>query len=200
MPDEQMRALKDLLSAEAAPPDPTSPLPRPTGTSRGGLSALIADAPAPEPSADTPAAPLVGPTQPPASSAPRQRPPSTRRPAQAPPRDQVDDPPSPRRKTSITLPPSVRERVADAYHRGRWTLLALLELCGERLTSGRIGRPEIEAVIAEHTSDGGASAIRSLTVPGSLLDQFDELSTRWRLSRSSLVAACLVLVLDDLPD
>ena len=101
----------------------------------------------------------------------------------------------------MTLPPRVRERVADAYHRGRWTLLALLELGGDRLHTHRIDRPDVERVVAELAQDdGGATSIRSLSVPLSLLDQFDELSTQWRLSRSALIAACLVLVLDDLPD
>ena len=50
-------------------------------------------------------------------------------------------------------------------------------------------------------ADGGGSAsIRSLSVPTALLGQFDDRSAAWRLSRSALLAACLMLVLDHLPD
>ena len=112
----------------------------------------------------------------------------------------IDVAPTPRRKTSVTLPPTVRDRVADAYHHGRWTLLALLELAGERLTSAAITRADVEDVVTVLNDGGGSASIRSLSVPSALLDQFDELSSSWRLSRSALIAACLVLVLDQLPN
>ena len=53
----------------------------------------------------------------------------------------ADEAPTPRRKTSVTLPPIVRDRIADAYHQGRWTLLALLELAGDRLSTGGSAGP-----------------------------------------------------------
>jgi hypothetical protein len=107
---------------------------------------------------------------------------------------------TPRRKTSVTLPPAVRDRVADAYHQGRWTLLALLELAGERLASREIARSDVEAAVTALADGGGSASIRSLSVPTALLEQFDDRAGAWRLSRSSFLAACLVLVLDHLPD
>lgn len=100
----------------------------------------------------------------------------------------------------MTLPPSVRDRVADAFHKGRWTLLALLELAGERLSTGEIARSDVEATVTALSDGGGSASIRSLSVPTALLEQFDDRSGAWRLSRSALLAACLMLVLDDLPD
>jgi len=55
-------------------------------------------------------------------------------------------------------------------------------------------------VVASLSDGGGSASIRSLSVPAGLLERFDERSTAWRLSRSALIAACLVVVLDQLPE
>jgi hypothetical protein len=216
MSDDQMRGLKDLLRTESNdPPDVTAPLPRPTTRPAGrarGLSALTEAAPGPAappteaPTAEPTVEPTGEPTEP-AAVSPAARPRVAPRPAR-PARSATDTAPStptdpsmaPRRKTSVTLPPVVRDRVADAYHRSRWTLLTLLELAGERLAAAEIRRADVEAVVASLSDGGGSASIRSLSVPASLLDQFDELSSAWRLSRSALIAACLVLVLEHLPE
>lgn len=196
MSDDQMRGLKDLLRTESSGPvDVTAPTNRPTGLR--GLNALAAVALTatrvelpPEPSVAGPA----DPTQPSVTT------PAPKTSAIATPRAPAT-PLATRRKTSVTLPPVVRDRVADAYHRSRWTLMALLELVGERLNEGQIRRSDVEAAVMSLSDGGGGSAsIRSLSVPASLLDQLDQLSSAWRLSRSALIAACLVLVLDHLPD
>jgi hypothetical protein len=213
MSDDQMRGLKDLLRSESGgvTPDDTAPMSRPTRQGRG-LSALTTSPQPPPSPADADPQELADPTtlaerDPP--TVPPARPdapprPSTRAdrtaPAPTAPASVGEQPATPRRKTSVTLPPTVRDRVADAYHQSRWTLLALLELAGERLASGEITRSDVEAAVTALADGGGSASIRSLSVPTALLAQFDDRSGAWRLSRSALLAACLVLVLDHLPD
>lgn len=102
-----------------------------------------------------------------------------------------------RRKTSFSLTAGLGERIAVAYTRDRWTIAELLTEALARVESKRISPTDIERNVRT-LARTPASAVKSVKVPLSELDKLDALAGKLRLSRSQLMSAIVLHVLDSM--
>ncbi len=187
MPDDPMTGLRDLFNRSAPEPDPTSEIHRSHG-GLGGLGRLV------EPSPPTEASPQRTPAERDEPGIPQE----SRRARQQ--TANVGDGPTPsrrlRRKTSLSLSPAMQKRISQAFHRDRWTMAELVAEGVTRLQSGRVQNVDLERRL--RSVDGPSSAIKTVSLALSDLDELDHRAATMRLSRSQLVAALLDMLLDDL--
>jgi hypothetical protein len=94
------------------------------------------------------------------------------------------------RNTSFSLSQGVLVVVADLRKRHRWSLPDVLREGVVTVKAGQM--KEAEAVLA--SLDSHALGIRSIVIEQSVLDTLDVLSSNWRMSRTQVASALILLV------
>lgn len=175
----KMEGLRDMFAGVDEAPDPTVETSRP-GAGRG-LAALS--------DRMVPATP-----PPPSPGAPKEDPPARARSPKTTAR-RVDPAAGPRRKTSLSIPHSLRAGLSEAFTQQRWTFAQLADMVATRLTDGTIAERDISVRTRPHHEP---LTVKTVNLKADTLETVDSYAAQWRYSRSQLMATALAIVIDDL--